>query len=134
MRHTAATEAAPGFFLSVLKPLFLSLVLTFLALCLLALCVAYGPVSEQSADICVRIATGVCVFLAGLLSARQKNSRGFLWGAATGLMYAFAAYIISALVFGNISPGTGFLRLLLSGLLAGSLGGTVGVNTRRKKR
>ncbi|MBE7025903.1 MAG: TIGR04086 family membrane protein [Ruminococcaceae bacterium] len=134
MRHTAVPETAPGFFLSVLKPLFISLAVTFLALCLLAICIAYGPVSEQAADTCIRIATVVCVFLSGFLSARQKSNRGFLWGGMAGLMYAVTAYIIAALVFGSMTPGTGFLRLLLLGLLAGSIGGTVGVNTRRKKR
>lgn len=133
-RRTAVPETVPGFFLSVLKPLFISLLVTFLALCLLAMCIAYGPVSEQAADTCILLATAVSIFLAGFLTARQKNSRGFMWGGCAGLLYAVTAYFTAALAFGSMTPAGGFWRLVLIALLAGAIGGTVGVNTRRKKR
>ncbi len=133
-KRTAVPETAPGFFLSVLKPLFISLFVTFLSLCLLAVCITYGPVTEQAADTCILLSTVVSIFLAGFLTARQKNSRGFLWGSAAGLLYTLIAYIIAALAFGSMTPGPGFPKLLLLGIAAGAVGGTVGVNFRRKRR
>lgn len=133
-KRTAVPETAPGFFLSVLKPLFISLFITFLSLCLLAVCITYGPVTEKTADTCILLSTVVCLVLAGFLTARQKNSRGFLWGMAAGLLYVLTAYVIAALAFGSMLPGSGFPKLLLLGIAAGAVGGTLGVNFRRKRK
>ncbi len=132
-RHTAVPETAPGF-LSVLKPLFFSLCITFLALCLLAGLICFGPVTEAAADTCILFSTVMSVLPAGFLAARQKDSRGFLMGGLTGLLYALVAYCIAALCFGSMSPGSGFLRLAAISTASGAIGGIFGVNTRRKKR
>ena len=132
-RHSAA-EAAPGFFLSVLKPLFISLLVTFLSLCFLAICIAYGPVTEQAADSCILLSTVVSIFIAGVLASRQRNARGFVSGSLAGVLYVAAAYAIAALAFGSFSPGTGFLKLAVLGVGMGALGGIVGINICRKKR
>ncbi len=133
-RHAVAPEATPGFFLSVLKPIFIALSVTFLSLCFLAVCIAYGPVTEQAADICILLSTIVSIFIAGFLTARQRNARGFVLGSLAGVLYVAAAYVIAALAFGSFSPGSGFLKLLLLGIVFGALGGIISVNTRRKKR
>ncbi len=133
-RHSAAQSAAPGFFPSVLKPLFLSLALTFFALLCLAIAMAFGPVSVAAADRCILPITAMSVFFAGFLSARGQSTRGFLRGAASGALYGLVAYLVSALSFGSFSPGADFLKLLGMETLVGALGGIFGINTRRRKR
>ncbi len=133
-RHTAVPETAPGFFLSVLKPLLFSLFVTFLSLCLLAGFIAYGPVSEQATDACILASTILSVFLAGFMFARQKGSRGFMWGGLAGILYSLAAYVFAALCFGSMSPGMALLKLAVRSAAAGAFGGIAGVNARRRKR
>ncbi len=134
-RHVNTVENQSAFSLFfVLKPLLVSLSVTFVSLCLLALGIAFGPVTEKTADICILLVTAFSIFLAGFLSARQKTARGFMHGGIAGLAYVFAAYCIAALAFGSFSPGSSFLKLLLLGIGMGAFGGIVGVNTRRRKR
>ncbi len=134
IRHTTAAEAAPGFLNSVFKPLFISLAITALSLCLLAACIAFGPVTEKAADSCILISTACSMFLAGFLTARRRKGRGFISGSLAGLFYTAAAYLVQALGFGDFSFGSGFVKLLLLGIFLGALGGIFGVNTRRKTR
>ncbi len=131
--NTMENQSAVSIVLT-LKPLLVSLCVTFVSLCLLALCIAFGPVTENTADLCILLVTILSLFLAGFLSARQKTSRGFITGGIAGLLYVFAAYLIAALAFGSFSPGRDFIKLFLLGIGIGALGGIVGVNTRRKTR
>ena len=133
-RQSAAQGAAPGFFLSVLKPLFLSLLLTVFALVFLAICIAAGPVTLEAAEPCILVGTAVSVFVAGFLTARGQVSRGFLRGAAAGALYGLLAYAVAALAFSSFSPGSGFIKLWILEILAGAMGGVFGINSRRRKR
>ncbi len=128
------TENTTGFFGAILKPLFISLVLTFLSLCLLAVCIVYGPVTEKAADTSVLLATAVCILICGFLSGRQGQRRGLLRGAAAGILYVLVAYIVAALAFGSLTPSGESIKLLGMGAGLGALGGILGINTRRKTR
>ncbi len=135
-RHTAAQVAAPGFLSSVLKPILLSVALTFLALFLLAICIATGLVSMPAANAGIPAATAICVFLAGFLSAKGSARHGFLRGAAAGALYGLVAYLVSALAFSSFSPSPSFWKLWGLEIAVGSVGGTIGINVgggRRKK-
>lgn len=134
IRHTSAAEAAPGFLSSVFKPLFISLAITALSLCLLAACIAFGPVTESVADICIILSTACSMLAAGFMTARRRKGRGFINGSLAGLLYTVAAYLIKALGFGDFSLGGGFVKLLLLSIFLGALGGIVGINTQRKRR
>ncbi len=133
-KYSAVQEAAPGFFVSVFKPLFIALFFTFVSLCLLAACIAYGPVTEAAASTCILLSTVLCIFLAGFLTARRRRSKGFLMGSLAGVLYVAMAYIVSVFAFGNLTPGTGLLKLFGLGMGIGALGGITGINLRFRKR
>ncbi len=134
-RQTSASELkSGGSSLFQIKPLLISLSCTLILLSALALCIAFGPVSEKTAEIIVFCVTVGSIFLTGLLSARPKASRGYLVGAISGIAYVLAAYCMSALAFGSFSPGKDFLKLMLIGIAAGALGGIVGVNTGKRRK
>lgn len=132
-RHIGTETQSTGAFSSVLKPLFVSLSFTFAVLCITALCIAYGPVSEKHADICILISTIISITLAGFLAARQKTGRGFIAGAIAGTSYVAVAYLVAALAFGAFKPGAGFIKLLVFGIFFGAVGGIIGINMKRKK-
>ncbi|MBQ7037155.1 MAG: TIGR04086 family membrane protein [Clostridia bacterium] len=134
-RQISVSELKPGgTSLFQIKPLLISLSLTLVTLSILALCIAFGPVSEKAADACVLCITIISVFLCGLLSARTKSSKGYLSGCIAGVSYVLAAYCMSAFAFGSFSPGKDFLKLLIIGISAGAFGGIVGVNTGKKRK
>ena len=133
-KYSVAQEAAPGFFVSVFKPLFIALFFTFLSLCLLAACIAYGPVTEAAAGTCILLSTLLCIFLAGFLAARRRRTKGFLMGSLAGILYVAMAYIISVFAFGNFTPGAGLWKLLGLGVGVGAFGGITGINIRLKRR
>ena len=79
---------------------------------------------------CVSIAIGA--FAGGFAAARLLKSKGMLMGAVTGFLLFILLYVTGAAMH-QINQGTlAFLKLVLA-LLAGSVGGIAGVNTKHGK-
>lgn len=132
-RLTPAAPAANGFFRSVLKPLFFSFLITLLSLLVLSACIAFGPVTENAAEICILLSTAISIFIGALLFANARGSRGLLAGLVLGVLYTGIACLIAVIGFGSISLGIILTKRLPLALLCGAIGGIMGVNSRKKR-
>jgi len=68
------------------------------------------------------------IALGGAYAARASRGIGWLKGALTGLLYIFWAFLISWLFSGNLIINIVLLSDAFMGLLAGAIGGVIGVN------
>ena len=116
--------------LSVIK----AMVLTAAALLLLTVFIAYKGMPESAASVCIKAATFLCVFAAGLFTSRKMRHSGWLSGLISGVIYVLAMLIISFFILGRFQPGANTVRMLIISVLAGILGGITGVNLKRKKK
>ncbi len=133
-RLTTAAPAATGFFRSVLKPMILSFAITLLSLVLLAACIAFGPVTENAADVCILLSTAASVLIGAFLFSGERGKRGLWTGILFGVLYMGIACLTAAIGFGSFSPAGFLTKRLPLGLFAGALGGIMGVNIRKKRR
>ena len=60
------------------------------------------------------------------MSKIKKN--GIINGGSIGIIYIGAIYILSSTISGNYNIGLNTLIMTIAALIAGSLGGIVGVN------
>ncbi|MDD6308303.1 MAG: TIGR04086 family membrane protein [Clostridia bacterium] len=127
------SETTPGLSVVMLKPLLLSLCMTLLAFCLLALFITFGPFSEKIAAVCVPIIIAISTFTAGLTASRRQKRRGLLTGAVAGSLYVLISYLIGVVLTGRLAVGQDFFKLLAMCVGIGAFGGILGINTRRKK-
>ena len=133
-RLTPAASAAPGFFRSVLKPLMFSFAITLLSLFILAASIAFGPVTEEAADICILLSAFISILIGAFLFVRRYGSRGLLSGLFFGALYVCITALAAMTFCGGVSPEAVFTKRLPMAILAGICGGVAGVNIRKKRR
>ena len=112
------------------KPLLISLSFTLIALSLLALLICYGPLKENATDLWVPVITYAGILIAGFLSGRKVNGKGYLAGCISGALYILSSYLMAALAFGSPSMGKQFFVHLITGIILGAFGGIIGVNAK----
>ena len=67
-----------------------------------------------------------------LLSCQKIKEKGILNGAILGILYMFILYIISSIANGSFALNVSSLAMIGIGIIAGILGGILGVNLNNK--
>lgn len=130
-----ADVGGKGRLLSVtIRIVIVAMLVTAVALLLLAAFTTYGPISDEAAAGCVTAATVISIFVAGFLVSRRGQTRGLIAGAFAGVIYVLLMIIFGSIMFGNFSLGVDTLKTLIQGVVSGALGGVFGVNFRKKSR
>ncbi|MBE3589402.1 MAG: TIGR04086 family membrane protein [Firmicutes bacterium] len=105
-----------------------SFVLTLLASALLALAVYSTGLSDATAETAIFYTSVLCLAAGAAYGARRAEALGWLHGAAIGLVYVSLAVAAGLLAFQTDVSAFDLLRHLMLGLVAGVVGGVLGVN------
>lgn len=97
-----------------------------------ALVLCYSDLSEEWISRGAKAITLFSVGLAGALCAKSGRRRGWLMGGICGLLYMAVLYIAGYLVFGEFEFGAQSVMRIIYGVLAGIIGGIIGINLKRK--
>lgn len=117
----------------ILKGIILSVLITLLGLLILAIVITYTNVSESIIPIAVTIITAISILIGSFFSTINIQKNGLLNGFAVGFAYIATIYIISSITStGFTLTNTSFI-MIISAILAGMLGGIIGVNLKNKK-
>ena len=127
-------ETGGGIVVIALKTVFKAVVITALALLVLAVFVTYGNVSDAAQSGCISAATVISVMLAGFATARKKAGAGWLSGLLAGAIYVIVMLLVGALVFGGFSVGADTVRMFALSVVSGVVGGILGVNFKGKRK
>ena len=117
----------------ILKGIILSVLITLLGLLILAIVITYTNVSESIIPIAVTIITAISILIGSFFSTINIQKNGLLNGFAVGFTYIVTIYVISSITStGFTLTNTSFI-MIISVILAGMLGGIIGVNLKNKK-
>lgn len=117
----------------ILKGIILSVLITLLGLLILAIVITYTNVSESIIPIAVTIITAISILIGSFFSTINIQKNGLLNGFAVGFTYIVTIYVISSITStGFTLTNTSFI-MIISAILAGMLGGIIGVNLKNKK-
>ena len=115
-------------YMALVKGILFSIALT-LILILIITCICYwGNISEKVLGLMLFAASAVSVFFSSVLMARSIKRTGFIYGLLNGLGYFIVILVASICFSGKFSPSTQVFTMLAGTLLAGALGGVIGVN------
>lgn len=117
---------------SLLKGLLASVIVTVLAFILLALIMANTDFPQKLITPAVVLTTIVSVLTAGSVSTRGIHNKGWLNGSVVGLIYMIILYLVSSLVYNDFTIDKYVITMTAIGILAGAIGGIVGINTGKK--
>lgn len=126
------SSASPLGLMSVLKSLAISLAFTFTVFVLFALLLTYTGIPDSIIETVVFVTMVTAIMLAGFCISKKATSRGWLNGAAGGLLYVAVLYILGALFVTGFVFDRHVVSLLLTGFLSGAAGGIVGINMKKK--
>ncbi|UUZ84435.1 TIGR04086 family membrane protein [Paenibacillus sp. P26] len=73
---------------------------------------------------------GISMFLGGLMSGKRSASKGWYHGGMLGIVYTLLVWLIGFLAFDH-GFSKGMLQLGGLALIAGALGGMIGVNLKK---
>lgn len=111
----------------------ISLALSVLFMCVLAVFVFFLNVSDCTTSMLIFALSAVAVFIGALLLAKNISSRGLLNGLLLAVVYFLVLSAVSFAVTGGISLSSANLFRLAAILFAGMLGGVLGINGKAEQ-
>ncbi|NLM34269.1 MAG: TIGR04086 family membrane protein [Clostridiales bacterium] len=117
-----------AFFTKISMGVLRSVLITIALLIIFSIIMTFKEVNTQFISVYYVIATCLSVVYGAIYSARKNNKNGWLVGILVAVFYMLLIYILSALLFKNISFGTTELLRLLIAILVGALSGMLGIN------
>ena len=117
---------------NILKSVGMAYLITLLIFLVLAIILTYMEFPEAMVPSAVVITTLISIMLAGTSAARRARTRGWINGGLAGLVYMIILYIISSSTIVNFRIDQYVWAMLISGILAGALGGVVGINLKHR--
>ncbi|QHT64023.1 TIGR04086 family membrane protein [Paenibacillus lycopersici] len=97
---------------------------------LLSALLRWGSMQENELPTYSLVIHGCSALAGGFVSGRRSQQRGWYYGGMLGIAYAILVLLVSFLA-SNAGFSGRTLTMLIETLLSGSLGGMIGVNTKR---
>lgn len=118
--------------IGILKSVGIAYVVTLFIFLLLAIALTYTEFPETMIPSVVIIGTIISIMFAGTSVARKARTKGWLNGAIAGLVYILVIYLISSFTVVNFVVDMNAITMFILGILAGAVGGIVGINLKRR--
>lgn len=112
----------------IIKGSGIALGITILSLFIFAILLTYTNIQENTMIPVVIIITAVSILIGSSLSTLRIKKNGLLNGALVGVIYILLIYIISSLTGSGFSLNIMSFIMLVSSIIAGMIGGIIGVN------
>lgn len=112
----------------VIKGSITALILTLILLFIFSIILTYTSLQESTIVPVVIIITAISILIGSSISTIKIKKNGLLNGALVGFIYIFTIYIISSITYSGFSLNISSIIMIIGSILAGMLGGIIGVN------
>lgn len=114
----------------IIKGSLISIIVTIIGLVIFASLLSYTSISESTIPTVAIIITAISILIGSSLSMSTIKRNGIINGATIGLIYIAVIYILSSVIEGTFSLNTYSIVMIIGSILAGALGGIIGVNRK----
>ena len=105
-----------------------SIVITIIGLIIFASLLSYTSIAESTIPTVTIIITAISILIGSSMCMSTVKKNGIINGAIIGLIYIAFTYILSSIIEGTFSLNTYSILMIIGSILAGALGGIIGVN------
>ena len=116
--------------IQIVKGIGISILISLILLFVFSLLLTYTDISEETMPTVVIIITAISVLIGSSIINLKIKKRGIINGAIVGGSYILVLYLISSIISGNFVLNLPAVIMVISGILAGMLGGIIGVNIK----
>lgn len=125
-----STENSGNNLIRILKGSVFAIVLTLILLLIYSALLTYTKLNESTIPIVVITITAISILAGSLVSSMNIKKNGLTNGALVGLIYILAIYLLSSIIGKNFSLNVYSIIMIIASVLAGALGGIIGVNKK----
>ena len=108
----------------------ISLISSFVFLCIFALLLMYTNISESTISPVIIIITGISILIGTIISTRKLSKNFIITGGVVGVLYILIIYLISSLLNCDFSLNIQSFVMIVVSIICGMIGGIIGVNRR----
>lgn len=105
--------------------------LTLIILLIFALLLAYTDMSETIITPVVIVTSSISILMGSIMSSRKIRKQGLINGGFVGLIYILVIYLLSSMIQKDFGVNMYSIIMIIACILAGCLGGIIGVNQKR---
>ncbi len=116
---------------SAVLNLFLGYAITFFVIILYSMFLTYTNMSDKYIMFVVLTTTMISTAFVGYQFAGIAESRGILWGILGGLLYGIIFILLGYFASETYQMGSKTLFVLLFSVVAGAMGGIIGINNKK---
>lgn len=107
-----------------------SIVITIIGLIIFATLLTYTSIAESTIPTVTIIITIVSILTGSSICMSTVRKNGILNGVLIGLIYIGFIYILSSTIEGNFALDLKSIIMVIGAIIAGAVGGIIGVNRR----
>ena len=107
----------------------ISIGITIIGLIIFSLLLTYTNVSESTIPTVTIIIVGVSILIGSTITTINVKKNGIINGAIVGLIYILIIYLLSSIIEKEFSLNIYSIIMIASSIIAGAIGGIIGVNT-----
>lgn len=121
----------PNTILNILKGVGISVAFTLICLFIFSCLLVFTNISENLMQPVVIVITGISILIGSSIGNRKSTKNGIINGAAVGVIYILAIYLISSIISGgNFALNMQSVIMIAVGIIGGMIGGVIGVNIK----
>ena len=114
----------------IIKGSAVSIIVTLSLLFIFAILLTYTKIQENLINPVVIVVTAISILIGSSISTLKIRKNGLLNGGLVGIIYIVTIYLISSLTGSGFSCNINTIIMIVSSIIAGMLGGIIGVNKR----
>ena len=123
-------ESAPRSGMVIIKGIAISFILTLISVFIFSIVLTYTSTPESTIFPVIAFITAISILIGSSISTIKINKRGIINGGAIGLIYILILYLLSSIITTGFAVNLNTIILIVASILAGMVGGIVGVNIK----
>ena len=117
-------------FTRILKGSVTAIIITLILLFIFAIILTYTSLQEEVISPVIIIITAISILIGSSISTMRIKKMGLINGALVGLIYILTIYSISSITGSGFSLQIQTIIMIVSSIVAGMIGGIIGVNLK----
>ena len=107
-----------------------SIIITIIGLIIFASLLTYTSIAESTIPTVTIVITIISILIGSSICMSTVKKNGIINGVLIGLIYIGVIYILSSVIEGNFALNLKSVIMIIGALLAGAVGGIIGVNRK----
>lgn len=116
--------------LRIIKGSIIAIIITIIGLLIFSILLANTSINESTIIPVITVLSAISILIGSFISVSKIQKKGILNGALVGIIYIISIYIISSCINDSFKLTLNSLILIISAIIAGMLGGIIGVNIK----